>query len=307
MSVFQRCREGDATCKRVIASMEDNFSGKMEVETQQVIHDEEEETPDPNRPCNNIFLIVRNPFRWDLPSIVLTARPRRSGKADAEIVSSLFDMIDKLKMYNIDVPAIASNGDSGYSCLHNAVYDVWKDKRKGDFFKIFNLLAKTTSSKVAVGTFKYRIQGFPVPDPLHACKIARSRFLEHSVYLTPVVDVSSQKFEWLSSHKCYCDRGQLARMSDSFALSMFSPETFIDCCKRGARELALYIWPWTALLLVIRVRFVTINCCLSLLNASFLLFQFSLKKALDGEIKGTEFKSDTRGVAKESHFSKPIT
>ena len=300
MSVFQRCREGDAVCERVIDSMEDNFSGKMEVETQQVVHDEEEETVDPNRPCNNIFLIVLNPFRWDLPSIILSARPWRSGKAGTEIVSSLLDMIDKLKMYNIDVRAIASDGDSGYSCLHNAVYDVWKAKRNEDFFTIFNLLAKKASFKVAVGTCKYRIQGFPVADPLHACKIARSRFLEHSVYLTPAVDVSSQKFEWLSSHKWYCDRGQLARMNDYYALSMFSPETFIDCCKRGARELALYIWPWTALLLVIRVPFVTIDCRLSLLNASFLMFQFFLNKVLDGEFKGTgiqvRYQKGSKGV-----------
>lgn len=49
----------------------------MEVETQQVIHDDEEETVDPNRQCNNNgFLIVFNRFGWDLPSIVLSTYSR---------------------------------------------------------------------------------------------------------------------------------------------------------------------------------------------------------------------------------------
>ena len=87
-------------------------------------------TRDPSCACNNIFLIVLNPFRWDMSSVVLGALPWRSGHADADIVAILLQMIKKLKVYNIDVLVIASDGDSEYSCLHNAVYSEWNTNHK---------------------------------------------------------------------------------------------------------------------------------------------------------------------------------
>ena len=300
MTVFQRQANGDAASVRINGAMDKAFSGKIEVETEQIINDDEEDGQDPNRPCNSIFLIVLNPFRWDMPSVVLGALPWRNGHADANIVAILVQIIKKMKMYNIDVRVIASDGDSGYSCLHNAVYSEWNTKRKEDFFAIFNLLATTSSFKVPIGTNVFRIRAFLVADPLHACKIARSRFLDHAVYLTPVVEISSQRYDWLASHKWYCDRTQLARMSDYYALSMFSPEMIIDCCKEGAYELAIYMWPWTALLLVIRVPFITIDCRLSLLHASFPMFQFFPNENLDETFKGTgikmRYKKGSKGI-----------
>ena len=138
--------------------------------------------------CNNIFLIVLNPFNWELPSVVLAALPWRSGHADSQIVTSLSNIIEKLRVcYHIDVRVIASDGDSFHNCLHDALSDVSSQKRKKDFFAIFNKLAAKVAFHVKVGALSYQIRGFPVADPLHACKVARARFLDHAIYLTPSV------------------------------------------------------------------------------------------------------------------------
>ena len=60
------------------------------------------------------------------------------------------------------------------------------------------------------------------------------------------------------------------------------------------------MWPWTALLSVIRVPFITIDCRLSLLHSSFLMFQFFLNETLDEIFKGTgiqvRYQKGSKGI-----------
>ena len=119
-------------------------------------------------------------------------------------------------------------------------------KKEKGLFRIFNLLSATVAFQVTLGDFDFKVSAYPVADPLHALKIARSRFLDHPVYLTPTVSVSSDSVKWITD-RWFLDHTQLARMSDFYAISMFSPDTFIRCCEEGSLNFAMYVWPWTAL------------------------------------------------------------
>ena len=296
MTVFQKNR----TDKPEIIENDASVTGGVEVDVAQVVIDDEEEQLDmQDEACTNMFIIVLNPFRWEIPPVPLAVFPWQNGHANNDIVEILLIMVEKLKLYNINVRAIASDGDSGYACLHKALHSVWEQKRKKDFFRIFNLLSATVAFQVTLGDFDFKVSAYPVADPLHALKIARSRFLDHPVYLTPTVSVSSDSVKWITD-RWFLDHTQLARMSDFYAISMFSPETFIRCCEKGSMVFAMYIWPWTALLMVIRVPFLSLNCRISPLHSSFVFFQYFLNEMLDGQFKDTDiyirYKKGCNGV-----------
>lgn len=240
MTVFQK----NVKANQEIIDNEARIEGHVDVDVAQCVIDDEEEEQldDQTETCNNMFIIVLNPFRWQLPSVALSVFPWKNGHADSDIVGILLNIVEKLRLYNINVRAIASDGDPGYACLHNALHAVWEKKRKKDFFRIFNLLSATLSFSVILEDLVFNVSAYPVADPLHALKIARSRFLDHPVYLTPTHSVSSDNVKW-STDKWFWDRTQLARMSDFYAISMFSPETFIRCCDNGSLDLAMYVWP----------------------------------------------------------------
>ena len=312
MTVLQKHANGE---HRRIEHLDEILRGDVEIEVQkcqtdEIYNEEEEEEEEEEevaerqiekRPgtCNNMFIVVLNPFRWELPSVALSVFPWKSGHADSSIVTILLEIVEKLKMYNIHVRVIASDGDSGYACLHKALQGVWDRKRKKDFFRIVNLLATTSSFGLRLGANVFKVSAYPVVDPLHTLKIARSRFLDHIVYLTPSIFLSSDNYRWMDE-KWFRDRTQLARMSDFYAISMFSPETFIRSCDKGAFELAIYLWPWTALLLVIRVPFLSRDCRTALLHSCFVLLQYFLNEMLDGafERKGiyARYRKGCKGV-----------
>ena len=280
---------------------EASIEGDVDVDVAQRVNDDEEEEQLEMRSetCNNMFIIVLNPFRWEFPPVALSVFPWKNGHADSDIVEILLNIVGKLSLYNINVRAIASDGDSGYTCLHKALHTVWEQKRKKDFFRIFNLLSSTVAFQVTLGELVFKISAYPVADPLHALKIARSRFLDHVVYMTPTFSVSSESVKWITD-KWFWDRTQLARMSDFYAISMFSPDTFIRCCEEGSLNFAMYVWPWTALLMVIRVPFLSLNCRISLLHSSFVFFQYFLNEMLDGRFQDSDiyirYKKGCKGV-----------
>ena len=128
---------------------------ETEVSLNRVVNEEVQEESEPSNPehamtdyCNSIFLIVLHPLRWEKPSVPLIALPWRSGHADKDVVNVLLNVIRGLEVYNIEVRAIASDGDSGYSCLHKGMFELWKQKRNEDFLQIFNRISMEAKFKV---------------------------------------------------------------------------------------------------------------------------------------------------------------
>ena len=237
---------------------------------------------------NNVFLLVLNPLNWEKPPCVISAFCWTSGHASPNIVRYILECIEKLKNYNIEIRAIATDGDPGYNCLHNSFSEIWKEVRHETFVDICDAVAEKGGSHFEIDEYQCRLNAFPIADPLHALKIARSRVLTDVVYLTKDLSVSQSSFSLFMEEKWCHDTGQLTKMNDYYALSMFSPETFIKCWKVGNIAAMIYLWPWLSLVLVIRVPFLSIECRRSLLHGAFNIFQFFYNQNVSrdfGEVK----------------------
>ena len=240
---------------------------------------------------NNCFLIMLIPFRWDRPPLVVSMFPMPSGSANSTILRRLFRIIDVCSVYNIRVRTIATDGDPGYGPLHTAVSQKWLSQRKDSFEDLLEIFQRMKKVKCPLddGGQALKIRAIPIADPLHALKIARSRVLEKTVVLSlsPFLTVSLTNFMIFEQEKWFSDRRNIARMSDYHAIEMFSPRVLCSLIDNGCYTGALYMWGWTALMMVIRVPFLSKETRLSLLISSFEMFRMFLNQVLDKKYKGT--------------------
>ena len=234
---------------------------------------------------NNVFLVVLNPLNWEHPSAVLAAFSWTSGHANCEIIKLLAGCIQQLKHYNIEVRAIGSDGDSGYNCLHDCFFELWKDLRYDELIDIYDRISEKPHYDLRLMDTTLNLSACPVADPLHALKIARSRLLRQTIFLTRNVVVSDASFAIFKNESWFRDTSQLSKLSDFYALSMFSAETFLRCCEHGEYAAAIYLWPWLSLVLVVRVPFLSLNCRQSLLVGAFTMFQFYFNQETKKEFK----------------------
>ena len=251
----------------------ENPENKFEVAVERVAEDELMMPKLPLRPCNSVFLLMLNPLNWNHPSAVLSAFPWQHGHAEHQIVKYILECVMRLKKYNIEVCALATDGDSGYNILHDACGKLWMKSKFGNFLDILNKVIRGCS-EVRIGKSLFRTKLLPIADPLHAIKIARSRVLSHVVFLAQGVVVSERSFKTFCEQSWFKDRTQLAKLSDFYAISMFDADTLLQCYEQSEYTAAIYLWPWLSLVLVIRSPFLSSNCRLSLLNSAFNMCQF---------------------------------
>ena len=290
ISVFTKAKWQESALDRHfdLSQIPDPNAGKLEIELGKI----PEEALVPRlvtESYNNVFLVMLNPLNWLHPPAVLSAFCWKSGHADRNIASLILEVVESLKKYNIEVCAIASDGDSGYNCLHDAFAHVWRKKKNEDFFTIFNK-AFSKPSKVRIGKMLFKSKAVPIADPLHALKIARSRLLDHVVFLARNVKISDSSLQRFRDKEWYKDRSQLAKLSDYYALSMFDAETLVLLYEGGEFAAATYLWPWVSLCLVIRSPSLSLDCRRSLLHGAFNIMQFFYNQDLRtsfGEAKVT--------------------
>ena len=271
ISVFRKTKWEESVPEKRIDSSQLSEKSKLEIEIEKV----------PEQavvPClmtesyNNVFLVMLNPLDWSHPPAILSAFCWKNGHADRNIVRCILELIESLKKYNIEVCAIASDGDPGYSCLHDAFAKLWR-KKNDDFFVIFNRVF-SKPSKVRIDQARIASRAAPIADPLHALKIARSRILDHVVFLARNVKVSDKSLKRFRDKDWFKDRSQLAKLSDYYALSMFDAETLLSLCEEEEFAAAIYLWPWVSLCLVIRSPSLSLDCRRSLLHGTFIIMQF---------------------------------
>ena len=267
-------------------------SQKMEVDLETTL---EEPTPEDllssrlmTTVHNNVFLVVLNPIDWQHPCVVLSAFAWTSGRANQDIVKFVVECIEKLKTYNVEVRAIASDGDPGYNVLHDSFFTLWKDLRADELIDIYDKLCEESLYDLTVFNSVFKLSALPVADPLHAIKIARSRALTKLVFMTTKIKVSELSFAIFKGETWFDDKSQLSRISDFHALSMFSPETFVKCFKNNEIAAATYLWPWLSLMLVIRTPFLSLDCRKSLLCGAFTLFQFFFNQDASKDFQGVK-------------------
>ena len=272
ISVFRKTRWEESVPEKRIHSSRLPEKSKLEIELEQV----PEQAVVPRlitETYNNVFLVMLNPLDWSHPPALLSAFCWRNGHADRNIVRCILELIESLKKYNIEVCAIASDGDPGYNCLHDAFAKLWRKKKNDDFFVIFNRVF-SKPSKVRIEQACIASRAAPIADPLHALKIARSRILDHVVFLARNVKVSDMSLKCFRDKDWFKDRSQLAKLSDYYAISMFDAETLLSLCEEGEFAAAIYLWPWVSLCLVIRLPSLSLDCRRSLLHGTFTIMQF---------------------------------
>ena len=258
----------------------------------------------PFRPFNNCFLVMLVPFRWDRPTLTLSLFPETSGCVNKSILRRLFRIIDICKDYNIRIRTISSDGDPGYNCLHSTLSSKWLCWRNGDFHQVLEAFQgiRNASCDLEDGGPPERLTAIPIADPLHAIKIARSRALEKRVFLSPVslISVSLDDFEVFHNETWFHDRRHIARMSDYHALEMFSPRVLRELITLERYPAAIYCWGWAALMMAIRIPFLSIETRQSLLISCFYMFRMFLDQQVAKQFKGKRihqrFKSGCLGV-----------
>ena len=241
---------------------------------------------------NNCFLVMLVPFQWTRPPVTISVFPASSGSANGDILQRIFRIVDICSQYNIRIRTIATDGDPGYSCLHSTVYNLWKDARKKDFETILTIFQRVRNVPLVLSGQKWRsvkLSAIPIADPLHALKVARSRVLDKTVFLTPNShwSVSQEDFRAFEKEIWFTDRRQIARMCDYHALEMFSPRVLRQLIEIGSYSAVVYSWGWTALMLAIRVPYLSLETRQSLLISSFSMFIMFLNQVLDKAYQGT--------------------
>ena len=161
---------------------------------------------------NNVFLLVLNPLDWEQPSAILSVFSWASGHASCNIIRLILECIEKLKVYNVEVRAIGSDGDSGYNCLHDAFFELWHEARYDDLIGVCDLISEKPGGNLDLHGEKFALTACPIADPLHALKIARSRVLTKVIYLSSAFTVSEASFSQFENEKWFSDKGQLAKL-----------------------------------------------------------------------------------------------
>ena len=270
-------------CAEALAAIR---KAESQIEKQGAVDVEQLQQQDCPQRFNNCFLVVLVPFRWDRPHLVLSLFPAKSGSANEDVVSKIFQLIEVCSAYNINIRTIATDGDRGYSGLHTAVSNRWLGKRHQSFETLLVEFQRVRNIpyRLPQGT-THKLSAIPIADPLHALKVARSRVLKRLVFLTPSSSVSQNDFRAFENESWYKDRSPLARMSDYHALMMFSPRTLKQVIEDKNYNAAAYLWGWTSLMLVIRVPYISIETRQALLIGSFHVFIAFLNPILDEKFK----------------------
>ena len=275
--------EGKQQQTEVLAAIK---KAQSRIEKQGAVDVEQLQQQDGPQRFNNCFLVVLVPFRWDRPHLVLSLFPAKSGSANEDIVSRIFQLIAVCSSYNINIRTIATDGDRGYSGLHTAVSNRWLGKRHQSFETLLVEFQRVRNIpyRLPEGTTQ-KLSAIPIADPLHALKVARSRVLKRVVFLTPSASVSQNDFRAFDKESWYKDRSPLARMSDYYALMMFSPRVLKQVIEDENYNAAAYLWGWTALMLVIRVPYLSIETRQALIISSFHVLITFLNTILDEKFK----------------------
>ena len=242
--------------------------------------------------CNNMFIVVLVPFRWDRPHVVLSLFPARSGSANPSIVVRIFQLISLCQRYHFNVRVIATDGDAGYNCLHTPVSALWLPHRTAPFERILEIFQHLRNVKCPLrGYPAEKLNAIPIADPLHAVKVARSRVLRHPVFMAPTLRVTELDFLSFRGSRWFDDRSQIGGMCDYYALAMFSPSVVMHMIASEKYGATAYLWGWTAMMLVLRVPFLSKETRQSLLIGAFYVFVTFLNQILDGKFKHTRIKT----------------
>ena len=215
---------------------------------------------------NNVFLFYAMPLRCELKSFPVHVMPRAKGNAGPDVIETLKALKDKLRQNRIIVKYVATDGDSGYACLYDSMFETWKP---------VYLSSGLDEVGSAIDSCECPVAG----DLLHILKNARARLLGSSITLSLDGEFSfnaGSMNEILQIGHSLTDRSSKGKMRDRYALEIFSLDNFTKLAARSEWTMAFFILPYALWAAAVRYPKLSTQMRRELLNFVFDIFMYHL-------------------------------
>ena len=219
-----------------------------------------------NKFYNSIFTFYVEPIEPHLKSFPVHVYIKEDGFADDTIGFIQSYLVSKLKDFNINCLFTSSDGDHFYDNFHNAVFDEYKTvlENGGTFQSIIEKVKELFSNGP-----------WPLSDPLHLLKTIRTKTLFRNVGLSILEEFKIQElYNFLQNEKCISDSSSQGSMKDSYPLTLFNFESFIN--SRPFLQPHFFITPFFLFSEAIRNSRLNLNTRKIYLETSFYFINYFL-------------------------------
>lgn len=198
----------------------------------------------------------------------------QNGASNKEIVNKFFKICDIVERCKVSVDFVATDGDEAFDFIH---YDF--------FLKVNEIMQKDIPFIEKINLIK-RYKRIPSNDFLHLLKNGRSHLLNHLLLLDPITMkcVNMELFRIAAKlGDVIDDKSNVGAMKDSYALALFSWETFTKLISEFRFDGAFYVLPFLYMLLATRSKTLCREERLKLLDLSIKIFYFHLGSILNSK------------------------
>lgn len=220
---------------------------------------------------NNVFLFYVMPLRCEFRSFPVHVMPRAKGNAGPDVIERLKSVKDKLREFGIVVKYVATDGDSGYKCLHDFMFSKWRP--------VYSSSGLDEVSK-AIESCEFPIAG----DLLHILKNARARLLAGPITLSldgAFSFTADDMNKILQIGQSLTDKSSKGKMRDRYALEIFSLANFEKLVTQKEWTMAFFILPYALWAAAVRYPKLSTQMRRELLNFVFDLFIYHHKNIDD--------------------------
>ena len=184
------------------------------------------------------------------------------GSAPRELLTLFDDVKNKIEATKrVKVMFFATDGETTTNTWHNEKFNKWiKDNLDKDFNELIDIAKKDIP--------------WPISDVLHLLKCARSHVLNHLICLFPenMTCINVELMEKaLNLGRVLSDRTKEGRMKDSYALSLFSWESFMKLYEATRNDALYYLLPFTFMNEAVRSKCLTRQERLQFLEVAYLV------------------------------------
>ena len=212
---------------------------------------------------NHVFAFMLLPLNPTYKPITLHLLTAPSGNANQTVRSVISELRRRLSALTFNVQFVATDGDSGYSVLHETMFSVWCGR----------FITRGLESALAV------IDGTDVvvSDLLHLFKNARSRIVNGCVTMSisglfPFT--ASDLNRILELGNALTDTTSKGKMTDQYPLEIFTIDNFLTLVMKGHFNMAFYILPYSLWNVALRSPNISVQMRMDLLSLVMETFMF---------------------------------
>ena len=225
-------------------------------------------TPNVEAPAgaNNVFLFYLMPLRCELKCLPVHVMPRTKGNAGPDVIAMVKAVKERLQEEGIVVRYVATDGDSGYKCLHDSMFAKWAP-----------VYASRGLDGVsdAITTCDCPIAG----DLLHILKNARARLLGSRITLSldgSFCFTAGDLNRILQLGSALTDRSSKGKMRDRYALELFSLDNFTKLVAQKEWMMAFFLLPYALWTAAVRYPKLSTQMRREMLNVVFDMFVYHM-------------------------------